>query len=138
MCRDNNERGFTLIEVMIALFLLSVTMVALLNFMGVYQRFNIENTMKNEAIRIAEARMDELRSRNFAVLANGAAPAETRIIRSIPVVYGVNWTVQTLTAGAANRAVQVDVSWKPISSGTGNTYLSGKTYSYNTQTILCQ
>jgi type IV pilus assembly protein PilV len=111
MKRYNNKKGFTLIELMVAMAILFISMTAILDFIVQYHRINLENTMRNEAMRIAESEIENLRNTAFGLLATGAKPAPgvQRIIRNLTVNYQVAWTVSPLSANST--AVQVNVIW---------------------------
>ena len=111
MKRYNNKKGFTLIELMVAMAILFISMTAILDFIVQYHRINLENTMRNEAIRVAEARIENLRNTNFSTLATGSEPAPgvQRIIRNLTVDYQVAWTISPLSTNST--AVQVNVTW---------------------------
>jgi prepilin-type N-terminal cleavage/methylation domain-containing protein len=111
MKRYSNKKGFTLIELMVAMAILFISMTAILDFIVQYHRINLENTMRNEAIRIAEARIENLRNTNFSAITAGAEPAPgiQRIIRNLTVNYLVEWTVSPLSGNST--AVQVKVTW---------------------------
>jgi prepilin-type N-terminal cleavage/methylation domain-containing protein len=111
MKRYNNKKGFTLIELMVAMAILFISMTAILDFIVQYHRINLENTMRNEAMRIAESRIENLRNTAFGLLTTGAEPAPgvQRIIRNLTVNYQVAWTVSPLSANST--AVQVNVIW---------------------------
>ncbi len=111
---------------MISILILFIGMMGVLDFLCVYQKFNIENTLRNEAVKVAETRLEQLRSENFATLANGSvAGGIQKRIRNLQVVYGVTWTVENITA--KSLAVQIDVQW---------TYPTGTIRTYNAQTII--
>ncbi len=109
--RYNNKKGFTLLELLVAMAILSISMTAILDFLVKYHRINLENTMRNEAMRIAEAQIEELRNTDIASLSNGAIPPPglKRIIRNLEIKYQVAWTVSLLSTNSA--AVQVNVTW---------------------------
>jgi type IV pilus assembly protein PilV len=111
MKRYSNKNGFTLIELMVAMAILFISMTAILDFIVQYHRINLENTMRNEAIRIAEARIETLRNTNFSSLVTGAEPAPgvQKIIRNLTVNYQVAWTVSPLSGNST--AIQVNVTW---------------------------
>lgn len=114
MSHCRRDKGFTLIELLVSMAILFIGMTAILDFLVTYQRINIENAMRNEAMRIAEAKTEYLRNVGFAVLVPGlAAPAaEQRKIRNIDVTYTIGWTVENVTNSNANsRAVEVNVQW---------------------------
>jgi Tfp pilus assembly protein PilV len=115
---------------MISIVILFIGMMGVLDFLCTYQRMNIENTLKNEASKIAETQLEQMRSQNFAALTSGAvtAPGVSRTVRNLTMNYGVTWTVQTITPNS--RAVQVDVTWT-YPAGAG-----GRLYQFNAQTII--
>jgi prepilin-type N-terminal cleavage/methylation domain-containing protein len=106
--RYNNRKGFSLIELMVAMAILFISMTAILDFIVQYHRINLENTMRNEAMRIAEARIENLRNSDFSLLASGTEPAP-RTIRNLTVNYQVAWTISPLSANST--AIQVNVIW---------------------------
>jgi prepilin-type N-terminal cleavage/methylation domain-containing protein len=105
---NKHIKGFTLIELMVAVAILIISMTAILDFIVQYQRINIENAMRNESMRIAEAKLEELRNTQFAVLAAGTIPTP-RTIRNIAVNYSVNWTIETISLTSV--AIRVNVTW---------------------------
>ena len=105
----DNNKGFTFIELLVAMAILLISMTAILDFVVKYHRINMENTMRTEAMRIAEARMEDLRNTDFSLLVSGAEPSVQRTIRNLNLFYQVAWTVSALSANSA--AIQVSVTW---------------------------
>jgi type IV pilus assembly protein PilV len=62
-----NNKGFTLIEILVAMFILLFGMLALLNSAAVMIENNLINVLRDEAVRIAEQRMGELKNTRFTV-----------------------------------------------------------------------
>ncbi len=60
--KHTNIKGFTLIELMVAMAILFISMTAILDFIIQYHRINMENIMRNEAMRVVEGRLEELRN----------------------------------------------------------------------------
>ncbi len=77
----HDKRGMTLIEIMIAVVLLAIVAVALLQSSIVVMNNNIKNELRDEAVNVAEQRMNEIRNIPFADLATG--PTSTTITRNI-------------------------------------------------------
>jgi hypothetical protein len=98
---------------MVAMVILYLSMTAILDFLVTYERINIDNAMRNEAMRIAEEQMEVLRDTDFGALASGAIlpypPGVQRVIRNITVNYQVQWTVSAISATSA--AIQLSVTW---------------------------
>jgi type II secretory pathway pseudopilin PulG len=61
--RDN--RGMTLIEILISFVLVAVTSLALIQSSLVAMKTNFINELRNEAVKVAEQRMNELRNTPF-------------------------------------------------------------------------
>ncbi len=107
-----NRKGFTLIELLVAMAVLSIGLMAMLDGLANYMRINIENQMRNEAMRIAETTLETLRNANFNDVQNGAvviASTEQRRFRNIDINYAVAWTRQNISTSSV--AVQVSVTW---------------------------
>ena len=95
-----NKRGMTLIEVLIALLLLMVVALAVMQTAMVGMNANLQNSLRDGAVNIADQRMDELRSMAtgtlfdggaLAVVANPTITGETPISRSFRA-FSVNYT----------------------------------------------
>jgi type IV pilus assembly protein PilV len=118
------KRGFTLLELLIAIVILTVGMMGLLQVYTSYIRINMDNTMRNEAMRIAEAAMEQLRNTSFSALpVDGSTITSTtqRIIRKIAVDFTVTTHVHDLSIRSDgvtpnSKAIQMLVQW--VSKGT--------------------
>jgi type IV pilus assembly protein PilV len=122
----SNKRGFTLIELMIAILILTISMVGLLDTLGKYLQINMDNTMRNEAMRIVEAQMEQLRNMPFISLpANGTTTTtyQNGTFRKIVIPFKVDTIVNDLSLRTDvipsvpnSKAIQVQVTW--TSKGT--------------------
>lgn len=104
-----NKAGFTLIEVMIAIIILMFGMLVLLNTAAVVMEKNLENILRDEAEKIAESTMNQLRSIPFANLA-GSSATENRNVRGVVTAYTVTTQIDT-SPGPDTSIVQVIVNW---------------------------
>jgi prepilin-type N-terminal cleavage/methylation domain-containing protein len=68
---SNHERGFTVIEVLVAMVILTVALVSLAELMAVTLRLQQLGRNQTAATRLAQDKIDELMSRNWG----GAAPS---------------------------------------------------------------
>lgn len=105
--------GFTLVEVMVAMLILFISMMAALWALTYSIEHNLETLMLDEAVKIGEQQMTALRSLKFSDLATSTAATEvkiTRNFRNFGVLYTVTWNVQNLSTDNS-RAIQVLVSW---------------------------
>jgi prepilin-type N-terminal cleavage/methylation domain-containing protein len=103
-----NRLGFTLVEVMVAILILFVSMMAILYALSMSVEHNLNNIMFDEAVKISDRTMNELRAAAFGSLATGNNTVARRF-RGFSITFNVNWTVQNLSANS--RAIQVIVGW---------------------------
>jgi type II secretion system protein I len=119
----SNKKGSTLIEMLIALTILAVVAVALMRSSLIVLQTNVQNELREEAVRIAEQRMNELRSgpggfdnadpsgNNLDLVAgNVTFPAVNRNIRSVPARFTVSKRVVSLDTNT--KQVTVTVNWQ--------------------------
>jgi len=104
--------GFTLVEVLVAIAFLTISMLAVLHALGLSVEHNMKNIVMDEAVRIAEQRMNELRNTPFTSLANSTSSTRitiTRQIRNKSFTYTVDWIIENLSVDS--RTIQVIVHW---------------------------
>ena len=109
-----NPRGFTLIEVMIALFVL---MVGLLGAAGVATTIINGNTLGKEittATTLAQDKMEELKGTAYASITSGADTQES--------IYTRTWTITSDSPAAGMKAIEVVVTF-PWRGATRNVTL---------------
>ena len=105
--------GFTLVEVMVAVLILFISMMAALWALSVSMEHNLKTSMLDEAVKIGNQQMTALRSQGFLNLASSTSTTQVtmnRRFRNFTVSYVVTWTVQNLSTDNS-RAVQVLVTW---------------------------
>lgn len=106
-----NNKGFTLIEVIIAMFILTIGMLALLNTAAVVIENNLTNLLRDEAVGVAEAKMIEFKTKPFDSIASESSVTVTRSFRGISKNYLVATTVSAAGTAGDTKNVQVAVSW---------------------------
>ena len=114
-----DKKGLTLVEVMIALLVLLVVSLALMQTALVSINANMTNVLRDEAVNIAEMRMNE------TLVSEGADIPIARNVRNITgFSYATRMTVANLTVD--NRQVDIRVGWT----------WKGQNYTHNITTIL--
>lgn len=103
------DSGFTLIEVMVAIAILMISMLAVLHALGLSVEHNMKNLLMDEAVSISEQTMNELRNKSVLTLVNGNATTERRF-RNRSISFNTNWVIQSLST--QSRAIQVVVRWR--------------------------
>jgi prepilin-type N-terminal cleavage/methylation domain-containing protein len=105
---NQKSRGFTLIEVLVAICILVIGMLAVLSALVWTMEQNLNNLSMDEAVRIAEETMNGLRNSSFVTLTTGNSTV-ARNFRNFTRTFNVVWTVTNLSA--SSRTIQVVVSW---------------------------
>lgn len=103
-----NKKGFTLIEVLVAICILSISMLAILEAVVITMEHNLNNVSRDESVRIAEAKMNDLRNTTFSSLVSGSSSV-TRNFRNLTRTFNIQWTISNLSANSI--AIVVMVTW---------------------------
>ena len=121
-----DKKGMTLVEVMIALLVLLVVSLALMQTALVSIDANMTNILRDEAVSIAEMRMNQARNIPFDTLvSDGADIPIARNVRSIiGFTYITRMTVNNLNVD--NRQIDITVGWA----------WKGQNYTHNITTIV--
>jgi len=109
---NRKSKGFSLVEVLVAIFILFISMMAVLHALGLSVEHNMKNLIMDEAVRISEQKMNELRNTPTTSLTSSVPSAQLpikRVFRNITIDYNVNWVVENLSGNS--RAIQVLVQW---------------------------
>jgi prepilin-type N-terminal cleavage/methylation domain-containing protein len=107
------NKGFSLVEVLVAILVLFISMMAVLHALGLSVEHNMKNIIMDEAVRISEQRMNELRNTPITSLVNSNLSTQltiTRSFRNISINYTVNWIIENFSADS--RTIQVLVQWR--------------------------
>lgn len=107
LTQDN--QGFTLIEVMIAIVILLVGALGLLQALNVAMDHNIQNQRREEVVRVAEGVMHDMRSQPFGAVFTPTTTVSSKL-RASTVRYTVTRRVTNVTPNTTDR-YQVDVRW---------------------------
>jgi len=138
------NKGFTLIEALVALFLLALVLLGLLAGLLTVHQYNLMNLLRDEAGSIAQECIENLRSQPFASLTATDIPCDnpttvavgtpclntagvnivSRQIRNVNTTYRVGWTI--VDRGANLKEVDVRVCWN----------YRGRDYSYVFKTFI--
>ncbi len=98
-----NQRAFTLIELLIALFILSVVLLALSTMVYSVMRATAQSKGMATATTLAQDRMESLKNTSFTSLTSGSDSTSLGNI-----TYNRTWTVSTV---GNIRTITVTVSW---------------------------
>ncbi len=108
-----NKDGLTLIEVMISLVVLLMVFLALMQTALVSIDSNMINVLRDEAVTIAEERMNNARNTSFDALASSpAAPVSKNVRNILNFQYSVVRTVSALNIDSKQVVITVNWNWK--------------------------
>jgi type IV pilus assembly protein PilV len=127
-----NKKGLSLVEVMIALVVVLVVFLALMQTALVSIDSNMINVLRNEAVSIAEMRMNEARNTLFDNL--GAGTTSGTVTRNIRNITNFQYTVtRTVTSrGTDNKQIDITIRWE----WKEKTVANGNPYTHSITTIL--
>lgn len=101
--KRSNQRGFTLTELLIALFVLSVVLLALSTMVYSVMRATTQSKGMAAATTLAQDRMERLKNINFGALASGSNSTTLGNI-----AYNCDWNIG---ASGNIKTITVTVSW---------------------------
>ena len=118
-----NNKGFTLLELLIAMVITLVGLLGLLQAVNIATEQNLRNASREEALQIAEHSMSQLRARPFAQISslpsgayNYPVISEPSRLRGVSKNYTVVRTVTTLSD--LSKFIEVRARWKFKNSST--------------------
>jgi type IV pilus assembly protein PilV len=128
-----NSKGMSLLEVMIAMVFLMVVSLALVQTSLFGFQENLRNSLREEAVRIADQKIGHLRARAYTqtvtdVLLNPGVTTETvtRKLRSFQKDYSVTTTITDLSTDNKQITVKVDWTYKGPTFSHSSTVIMGK------------
>jgi type II secretory pathway pseudopilin PulG len=126
-----NKKGVTLIEMMISLLLIMIVFLALMQTTVIGISANLQNSLRDEAVGIAEIRMNQLKSLSFtdsfvdANLGAGGPTTEvvvSRNIRGFPLNYTPTRTIADISLDSKQITIKID--WTYRNQGYSHTITS--------------
>lgn len=126
--KHRDQGGFTLVEIMIALLVFTVIMLGVAAGLLAAIRTNKGNVVRDEALRIAEDELNQLKGQQFTVFNTSpdlaqtsgfSLPAVATNIRGVPITFAKTKIITDLATTATSlKSVEVVVGWNdPYNAG---------------------
>ena len=113
MPTTNNERGFTLVEVLVALVIATVALVSLAELMAITLRMQMLGRNETSAIRLAQSKIDQLVAVTFTtapVAVGGSLTSDITSYNDTPESgYHRRWQISAITGETRIRTLTVKV-----------------------------
>ena len=108
-----NEKGFTLVEVLVATLIMTVGLFGLLQVINVAIDHNMNNQFRHEAVKLADSQMELLRSRSFYDISTNSANPLTSVVSSrVNYVFKIYSVIRQGSAITPNTSqVDITVTW---------------------------
>jgi type IV pilus assembly protein PilV len=120
----SNDKGYSLIEVLIALLLAALVFAGLLKSSLLVINTNLDNVLRDEAASVADQQMTQVKNTPFNALPAVYTQQTTTATRSIRAMTNIAFiTTQTVNPlDANNKSVTIQVSWTRNGQTRSQTY----------------
>ncbi len=114
-CFIKKQEGFTLVELMIAVAILAIGLLALAGLQVTAIRGNLSSKGQTTAVMLAEAKMEEFKNTAFSSLSNVTNQADSNNPLNESGQsggrYNRYWTIQNYAGSSNMKQITVTVSW---------------------------
>jgi type IV pilus assembly protein PilV len=122
--RNMKQSGFSLVELIVGLAILTVGLLAVAGMQGVAVEGNAASKNLTSAVFLAEAKLNELKAGGYSSLAGGTVNDQNNPVNEQGQPGGIfrrSWTISN--HGANMKRITVAVSWKDLRGGDRSTSL---------------
>lgn len=107
----SNSGGFTLVEMLMALLIMTVGLLGLLQSVNVAYQQSLRNRVRDEAVLVAEGQMNDWRRVPFQEISSDSFSVE-KTVAGVPTRFAVRREVQEMGNSAKNtKRLKVAVQW---------------------------
>lgn len=107
----SNSQGFTLVEFLISIVILTVVLLALLESVTLSIAHNMKNQLRNQAILIADEKMNREKLKPFDAISSGTTKNSTDSY-TIGLAHKNYSSTKTISATSnSSKSIDINVSW---------------------------
>lgn len=109
-----NKKGFSLVEFMIAIAILSIGLLSLVGLQSTAIRGNLTSKNMTSAILLAEKKMEEFKNTSFTSLNNGTFNDPSNPLTSTGGTGGIfnrSWTISTYSGSTYMKQITINITW---------------------------
>ena len=123
-----NQKGWLLVDVLIATALISIALVSIVNAYGYLPKVSNYNQRYNEALMLAKTEMETLRLKDNTSASSFSLPADKTVTsnNNANFTYSVSFT--TINPTTTLRPIRISVSWTDLNHRTQVVRLDGYCY----------
>lgn len=115
-------QGFTLVEAMIAIFILTVMMLTTTVALVDIQDRGVENVIRQEAVKLGQELINDARNEEFSALPAGSSNQQiTRQVAGFDVSYGVQRDIAEVVLNTA-KSVNYVITWTSTAKSNAKSY----------------
>ena len=108
---SNNKDGFTLIEVLVAMAILAIGMMAVISMQFSAVRNNTKGDLITQATLLAKQKMEELKSLSSVTTLTSGSENDIDQSGQSGGIFDRSWTITNPLGGSATRQLAVTVIW---------------------------
>ncbi len=108
---SNNKDGFTLIEVLIAMAILAIGMMAVISMQLSAVRNNTKGDLITQATLLAKQKMEQLKSVGSVTTLTDGSESDIDQSGQSGGIFDRSWTIANPLGGSATRQLAVTVEW---------------------------
>ena len=88
---SKKSQGYSLIEVLVSLLLMTIVLLALMESVVLYTQTNMRNMLRDEAVRLTQDTLYNLRSRGFNNVPSASSPGITSTTQVVRNLRSTHW-----------------------------------------------
>lgn len=124
----SNNQGFTLVEFLISIVILTVVLLALLETVNLSIAHNMKNQLRNQAVMVTDEKMNTEKLKPFDAISSGTTKVYTDTYRIGLAQKNYSSTKTITTISSQTKSININVSW----------YYKGQRYTHSIITLVTQ